>query len=174
LQDKLHDFARQPVLARLLSGDGGRALGVSLAGFLGAEDASLPRGVLGGPLLARAGAAGELRRHAELAEAQGVLDLEADLRGGHQVVVSGLGVGGGVLDQLVPQRALVGADGLFVARGQVDGEVVGGVGARDRDHLALVHLLGDALGDLDRVDLTPERPPKDALHERLHPLLYAS
>ena len=115
-------------------------------------------------------AAGQLRGHAELPEAERLLRLEADPRRGHQVVVLVLGVGGGVLDQLVPQGRLVGLDGLRVLPGEVDREVVGGVGAGDRDHPALVHLLGEALGDLDGVDLPPEGPSEDALDEGLHPL----
>src|SRR5215213_6919766 len=71
----------------------------------------------------------------------------------------------------VSKRTLGGPDGLHVLFGEVHGEVVGGVGARDADHPALVHLLGEGLGDLHRVDLSPESAPEDALDERFHPLL---
>ena len=86
------------------------------------------------------------------------------------MVVLVLRVGRSVLDQLVLQRRLVGPDGLRVLLGEVHREVVRGVGARDRNHPAFVHLLGEALGDLYGVDLPPERPSKDALYQRFHPL----
>src|ERR671916_71469 len=170
LRHYLDDLAREPVPLGLLGRDGRGALRHA-AGLLGAEDAGLARGVLGGALLARAVPAGQLGRDAELAEAQGVLGLEADPGRGHQMVVLVLRVRGGVLDQLVPQGVLVGPDGLGVLLGEVHREVVGGVGTRDAHHPALVHLLGQGLGDLHRVDLAPESTPEDALYERLHPLL---
>ena len=169
-QSELHDLAREAVAPGLVGGDGGGALLHLVARILGAEDAGLARGVLRGPLLARSVAARQLGRHAELPEAEGLFRLEAYSWRGHQVVVLVLGVGGGVLDQLLPQGGLVGLDGLGVFPGEVDRKVVRGVGAGDRNHPALVHLLGEALGDLHRVDLPPERPSKDALDQRLHPL----
>src|SRR5215210_267899 len=117
LQDQLYDLPRQPVLPRLLGGDCGRALIPPLLiapGLLGTEDTGLARGVVRGVLLAGAIAAGELGGYAELAEAQRVLGDEANPRRGHEVVVLRLGVGRGVLDQLVPQGSLVGLDGLRV------------------------------------------------------------
>src|SRR5215208_3814765 len=170
-QSELHDFQREAVTPGLVGGDGDGALLHLAAGrLIGAEDAGLARGVLRGALLARAVAAGQLRGDAELPEAERLLCLETYPRRGHQVVILVLGVGGGVLDQLVPQGRLVGLDGLGVLPGEVNRKVVGGVGAGDRYHSALVHLLGEALGDLHRVDLAPERPSKDALDQRLHPL----
>src|ERR671916_118757 len=153
LRDYLDDLAREPVLLGLLGGDGRGALRHA-AGLLGAEDAGLPRGVLGGSLPARAVPARQLGGDAELAEAQGVLGLEADPGRGHQVVVLVLRVGGGVLDQLVPQGVLVGPDGLGVLLGEMHREVVGGVGARDAHHPALderLHPLLDVFEDAQKI-----------------------
>src|SRR5829696_5368731 len=170
-ENELDDLPRQTVAPGLVGGDrGGALLHLPAGRLLGAEDAGLARGVLRGPLLAGTVAARQLGSDAELPEAERVLGLEAYPRGGHEVVVLVLRVGRGVLDQLVLQRRLVGPDGLRVLPGEVNREVVRGVGARDRDHPAFVHLLGEALGDLDGVDLAPERPSKDALHQRFHPL----
>src|SRR5215210_5915768 len=54
----------------------------------------------------------------------------------------------------------------------MDGEVIRGVGSGDADHEILVHLLGKALGDLDRMYLLSEGTTKYPLNEGLHPLLY--
>src|SRR5829696_1800199 len=170
-QNDLDYLPRQAMAPGLVGGDRCGALIYFTAGrLIGAEDAGLPRGVLRGALLAGAVAARQLGGDAELPEAERVLGLEAYPRGGHEVVALVLGVGRGVLDQLVLERRLVGPDGLGVLFGEVDREVVRGIGARDRDHPAFIHLLGKALGDLYGVDLAPERPSKDALHQRFHPL----
>src|SRR5215211_5292631 len=170
-EGELDDLPRQTVAPGLVGGDGGGALVHLPSGrLLGAEDAGLARGVLRGTLLAGAVAARQLGGDAELPEAERVLRLEAYPRGGHEVVVLVLGVGRGVLDQLVLQRSLVGPDGLRVFFGEVNREVVRGIGARDRNHRAFVHLLGKALGDLYGMDLPPERSSTDALYQRFHPL----
>src|SRR5215210_1282362 len=117
LHDQLHRLPCEPMSPRFLGGDGGRSLIPPLcvaSGLLGAEDTSLAGGVFRGALLAGTVAAGELGSHAELTEAQRVFGDEADPRRSHEMVVLRLGVGRGVLDQLVPQGALVGLDGLLV------------------------------------------------------------
>src|ERR687890_2816302 len=98
-QGELHDLAREAVALGLVGGDGGGALLHLVAGRLvGAEDAGLTRGVLRGPLLARAVTARQLGRHAELPEAEGLFRLEAYPRRGDQVGALVLGGGGDVLD----------------------------------------------------------------------------
>src|SRR5918998_244291 len=88
------------------------------------------------------------------------------------MVALGLGVGRNVLDEFVPQGALVDPDSFHVIIREVNGEVVWGVSSGDAHHTVLVHLLGEALGDLDRMDLTSEGTAKDPLYEGLHTLLY--
>ena len=82
------------------------------------------------------------------------------------------GVGGGVLDQLVPERRLVGPHGVVVLFGEVDSKVVWGVGAGDADHTSVVHLLGHAFSHLYGVNLPAECPAESPLDEGLHALLY--
>ncbi len=127
------------VPTRLLCGDRSRPL---ILPWRGTEDAGLTRGVFRGAFFARPLTAGELGGHSELTEAQGVLGDEADLGRGHEVIALILGVSCGVLDQLVHKRALVGLDGLRVLLGEVNGEVVRGVGPGNAHHAVLVHLLG--------------------------------
>src|SRR5919112_805263 len=170
-ENDLDDLPRKTVGSGFTGGYGGCALFYPPATrLLGAEDAGLARGVLRGALLTGTVAACKLGGDAELPKAECVFGLEAYPWGSHKMVILVLRVGRSVLDQLIVQRCLVSPDGLRILFGEVHREVVRGVGARDRNHSAFIHLLRKALGDLYGVNLPPERPSKDALYQRFHPL----
>ena len=74
---------------------------------------------------------------------------------------------GQVLLQLVDERRLVALElGAVVGR-EVDGVLVRDVDARDRDGLAVVHLLRELARELDGLDVRSERTPEDPFEQGL-------
>ena len=74
---------------------------------------------------------------------------------------------GEVLLELVDERLLVARELLPVVGREEDRVLVRDVDPRDRDGLAVVHLLRELARELDGLDVRAERTPEDALEERL-------
>ncbi len=95
----------------------------------------------------------ELRRDAEAARFEGVLDPERDADRAHEVVALLAGVLAGGLDELGAERVLdVGEPGVVLGR-EVDREFVGHhPPALDVDGPLVVHLADQSAAELDRPD----------------------
>src|SRR5690606_14046468 len=122
---------------------------------------------------AGAGAAGALAEAAldlEPPGAEGLVDDHLDLDRAHEPVALVAGVGPGGVGQLTPQRVLDLPELLVVARRQVDGEVVRGHRlATDADRDVVVHLPGQAAGELDGSDARPVGAGERALDHAFQP-----
>ena len=68
-----------------------------------------------------------------------------------------------VVGQLLAQRRLVARELLAVLRREEDAVVVRHVDARDGGHLVVLHLLGELVRELDRLDARPEGAAEGAL-----------
>src|SRR5690606_39571008 len=102
--------------------------------------------------------------------AEGLVDDHLDLDRAHEPVALVAGVGPGGVGQLTPQRVLDLPELLVVARRQVDGEVVRGHRlATDADRDVVVHLPGQAAGELDGSDARPEGAGERALDHAFQP-----
>ena len=117
---------------------------------------------------AGAGATGALAEAAldlEPARAERLVDHELDVDRAHEAVALVAGVRPGGVAQLAAQRVAHLAELAVVARRQVDREVVGDDrGALHADRHVVVHLAGEAAGQLDGTDARPEGARERALH----------
>ena len=105
------------------------------------------------------------RLDAELAEVQGVVGLERDLRARDERELLAARVLEQVGAQLVADLVLDLAEALAVVGREPDDVLVRDVRARDRDRAVLVHLLGQAAGQLGGPDLGLEDTAERPLHE---------
>jgi hypothetical protein len=93
----------------------------------------------------------QLGLDAKLPHGQPLVCVELDLRPARQRERLLARVLEQVVGQLLAQRGLVARELLAVARRQEHPVVVGHVHARDGDHLVLLHLLGELVGQLHRL-----------------------
>ena len=111
------------------------------------------------------GRAHEPRLDAELAQPQAIVGVEGDLRAADEGQALAPGVLEQVGGQLVEDIALDPLEALAILGAQPDDELVGHVGARDRDRLVLVHLARELARDLDGPHLRAEDAAERALDE---------
>ena len=116
----------------------------------------------------------DARRDPELAAAEVVVRFQLHERRAEERIVLALRVLDDVLLELGEQRKLVGLELLAVCAREVDGVLVGDVGAADGDRAVVVHLLRQLPRQLDRLDVRAEGAAEDALEERLDLLLDSS
>jgi hypothetical protein len=104
---------------------------------------------------------------AELADAEPLVRVELHRRPRHEREALAARVLEQVVRQLLLERPLVARELLAVGRREEDHVLVRHVRARDRDHLALLHLLGELARELHGLHARAEGAAEGALHDRL-------